>query len=382
MSILTATRFGRYVLWNRPTNGDHRRFPKVVLRPSATPFDFELADRPATFGLITTRSPAGQVSAPLETVLDRTGTTGLVVIAKGKLVYEHYANGGARETINRCFSVTKSFTSALLGIAVGDGRIATIDAPISEFLPELAGHRKGELTLRHLMEMRSGIRYVAGPLPWQDDAICYYSPDCRAAAMQAPVTDPVGRNFHYNDYHLFLAGMILERVMGEPVADIFERRLWQRIGAAYPASLSIDSQRHACVHLESGLNATALDLAKFGVLFLNHGQWRGEQIVPADWVGASTGPEGARRDPEWFSYYDRLPWGRVFAAGKTYYKHFWWGHEVSADEHDFFAMGALGQHIYVSPKHQVVIARLSERFPKGMWWPPVFRQMIEQLAQM
>jgi CubicO group peptidase (beta-lactamase class C family) len=381
MNLLTATRIGRYVLWNRPTNNDHRRFPSIALLPSARPFAFEPAERPAVFGPITTRSRRGPVSAPLEAVLDETGTTALVVVAKGRLVYEHYANGGARAAINRCFSVTKSLTSALIGIAVGDGRVSSIDAPISTFLQELAGRPTGGLTLRHLMEMRSGIRYVAGPLPWQDDAICYYSPECRAAALRAPVTDPVGRYFHYNDYHLFLTGMILERVMGEPLADFFERRLWQPIGAAFPASLSIDSRRHACVHLESGLNATALDLAKFGALYLNGGQWRGKQIVPAEWVRASTGPEGARRDPEWFSYYDRLPWGRVFAAGKTYYRHFWWGHEASPDEHDFFAMGALGQHIYVSPKHQVVIVRLSQRFPKGMWWPPVFRQMIEQLAQ-
>ncbi len=380
MSLITATRLGRYILWNRPTNADHRRFPSVALQPSSRPFDFAPAARPAAFGPITVRSPEGETSAPLETVLEQSGTTGLVVVAGGRLVYEHYANGGGREVVNRCFSVTKSFTSALVGIALGEGRLDGIDRPIAEILPELADRPSGALTLRHLLEMRSGIRYVEAKLPWSDDTICYYAPDCRAAARRAPVTDPVGATFHYNDYHLFLVGMVLERVMGEPVAATFQRLLWQKIGTRYPASLSIDSKRHGCVHLESGLNATALDLAKFGLLFLDHGRWQGESVVPADWVRSSTGPEGARRDPAWFSLYDRRPWGRVFATGRYFYKHFWWGHEANPGEHDFFAMGVLGQHIYVSPQRQVVIVRLSERFPRGMWWPPVFRQIVDQLS--
>ena len=380
MGALTATRLGRYVLWNRPTNHDHRRFPGIPLEPSAAPFEIQPVEKPAEFGAITIRHGTGTTSAPLEAVLDQTGTTGLVIVAKGKLVYERYANGGGRDAVNRCFSVTKSFASALVGIAIGEGRLCGIDQPISEHLPEFAGRPTGELTLRHLLEMRSGIRFVPGPQPWSDDAICYFSPDCRSATRRVPITDPVGGFFHYNDYHPFLVGMILERVMGEPVGRTFERRLWQRIGVRYPASLTIDSTRSGFVHLESGLNATAVDLAKFGLLYLNRGRWENQQIVPPEWVRSSTGPEGTRRDSEWFRHYDRLPWGRVFASGKYFYKHFWWGHEVAPDEHDFFAMGALGQHIYVSPRHQVVVVRLSERFPKGMWWPPVFRQLIERIS--
>ena len=172
----------------------------------------------------------GTTSAPLEAVLDQTGTTALVIVAKGKLVYEHYANGGGRDAVNRCFSVTKSFASALVGIAIGEGRLSGIDQPISEHLPEFAGRPTGELTLRHLLEMRSGIRFIPGPQPWSDDAICYFSPDCRAATRRVPVTDPIGGFFHYNDYHPFLVGMILERVMGKPIGQTFGQRLWQRMG--------------------------------------------------------------------------------------------------------------------------------------------------------
>lgn len=379
-SMFTSTRIGRYILWNRPTSHDHNRFPGLPLAPASKARPLPDHPTPVRFGPVTLRGPAGPETTDLVPLLERTGTSALLVLSRGAVAFEWYGNGGGRHTPGRCFSVTKSFASALLGIAIAEGALGGLDATLADCLPELQNDPKGALSLRHLMEMRSGIRFVAGPLPWSDDAICYFSPDCRAAARRAPVTDPVGAFFHYNDYHLFLVGMMLERATGMPVQDFFARRLWQRIGAEYPASLTIDSRRCGFVHLESGLNATARDLAKFGQLYLQKGQWDGAQIVSADWVRDTTSPEGARRDPDWFRFYKDKPWGRVFASGRVFYKRFWWGHEVGPDDCDFFAMGALGQHIYVSPRHDTVIVRLSDRFPKGMWWPPVFRQLAEQAS--
>lgn len=378
--MLTSTRLGRYILWNRPTAHDHLRFPCLALRPAEAPRTLPTAASPMQARPVNVHGPKSMVATALHPLLDRTGTTALIVLSSGRVAYEWYGNGGARQTIGRCFSVTKSFASALVGIAIGDGALPDIDTRVADVLPEFAASRSGELTLRHLLEMRSGIRFVAGPLPWSDDAICYYAPDCREAARRVPVVDPVGAFFHYNDYHLFLIGMILERATGEPLARYFERKLWQPMGAEYPASLSIDSRRHGFVHLESGLNAAALDLARFGQLFLDCGTVGGTQIVPTDWVQSSTGPEGARRDADWFRFYANRPWGRVFAAGRAFYKHWWWGHEAGPGDCDYFAMGALGAHIYVSPRHRVVVVRLSQRFPKGFWWAPVFRQIAEQAA--
>jgi len=133
-------------------------------------------------------------------------------------------------------------------------------------------------------------------------------------------------------------------------------------------------------HLESGLTARALDLAKFGLLYLQRGSWKGRQIVPASWVDATTSPAGARTDAAWFQYYRGKPWGRFLASGNVYYKRMWWGVKLDDDHHDYFAMGVLGQHVYVSPDTQTVIVRLSDRFPPGMWWPPLFRQIAQAVA--
>ncbi|SOC81681.1 CubicO group peptidase, beta-lactamase class C family [Ensifer adhaerens] len=376
--ILMSTRLGRFLRLRGVSNHDHLLLPSVALAAAEKPLPLPRSDKDVTFGAITTLGPKGTHETALESLLVDTGTTALVAVRDGSIVYEFYGNGGARETVNRCFSVTKSFTSALVGCAISEGLFAGLDETVGALLPALSGSPAGALTLRHLLEMRSGLRFVEGVMPWSDDAIVYLSPDCRAAALRAPVSDPVGAYFHYNDYHLMIVGMMLEKATGEPLQRYFERKLWQPIGAENRASLTVDSTAAGFAHMESGLNATAVDLAKFGQMFLDGGMVGGRQVVPADWVASSTGATGARRDPDWFRYYNGKPWGRVFASGKVFYKHFWWGYQ-HGDIDDFFAMGALGQHIYVSPKDRTVIVRLSERFPPGCWWPPIFRQIIEQM---
>lgn len=228
--------------------------------------------------------------------------------------------------------------------------------------------------------MHSGIQFSEGVFPWSDEVKSYYSLNCRAAAFAARVTDPIGSFFHYNDYHPFLLALILEQATGESVSSFLERALWKRIGAQFPASVTYDSEVSRLEHMESGLNACALDLAKFGLVYLNRGTWLGTQVIPSAWVEESTSPAGARTDPEYFRYYRDRPWGPILSTGKYYYKYLWWGHRIGEAEHDYFAMGVLGQHIYVSPSTRVVIVRLSTRFPKGMWWIPVFRQLAQQAS--
>jgi CubicO group peptidase (beta-lactamase class C family) len=375
---LMSTRLGRFIRLRGVSNHDHLLLPSVALAAAERPLRFPRSEKDVTFGTITTHSPNGTRETALEGLLADTGTTALVAVRDGSIVYEFYGNGSARNTVNRCFSVTKSFTSALVGCALSEGLLTGLDETVEGLLPEFSGSPAGALSLRHLLEMRSGLRFVEGGMPWSDDAIVYLSPDCRAATLRAPMSDPVGVYFHYNDYHLMIVGMMLEKATGEPLQRYFERKIWQPIGAENPASLTIDSAASGFAHMESGLNATAVDLAKFGQLFLDGGMVGGHQVVPADWVASSTSSKGTRRDPDWFRYYDKRPWGRVFASGKVFYKYLWWGYQ-DGNIDDFFAMGALGQHIYVSPKDRTVIVRLSERFPAGIWWPAIFRQMIDRM---
>jgi CubicO group peptidase (beta-lactamase class C family) len=162
------------------------------------------------------------------------------------------------------------------------------------------------------------------------------------------------------------------------VTQWLQERLWNPMGAEYSASMMVDRNDAAGVeHLESGLTATAHDLAKFGQLFLQDGVWNGEKILPEGWVESSTGPGDARTDKAWCRYYRNRPSGRFLESGHIYYRRFWWGNRLDDGRHDYFAMGVLGQHIYVAPDSQTVIVRLSDRFPSGIWWPPIFRQIVD-----
>ena len=315
---------------------------------------------------------------PLENLLVNTGTTALVVLNRGRIVWEHYPNGGSRGRLNRCFSVTKSVASALVGVAVGAGLIGSVEDQVGRYLTELRDSSVGKLTIAHLLEMRSGIRFVEGVLPWNDEPRTYYATDMRPRLLRSRVTDPVGRFFHYNDWHPLLISLILERATGKTVTDWLQEKLWDPLGAEYSASMMVDRNDAAGLeHLESGLTATAHDLAKFGQLFLQDGVWNGQRLLPEGWVKSTTAPDNARTDSEWFAYYRDRPWGRFLDSGRIYYGRMWWGNRLDGTSYDFFAMGVLGQHIYVSPGTQTVIVRLSDRFPPGMWWPPIFRQIAK-----
>lgn len=379
-SAITSAYLGRYLTWRQPTNRDQLRMPQrpLVASPTAKPLPVDPVsglDRLA----ICAGTAAGTI--PLGQLLADTGTTALVVLRAGRLAWEHYPNEGSRERQNRCFSVTKSFASALVGAAIDDGLIGSIEHPVCLYLPEFLDSPVGALTLAHLLEMRSGIRFVEGLLPWDDEPRTYYATHLRQRLLQLQITDPVGAFFHYNDWHPQLIALILERVTGMTVTAWLQQRLWSRLGCEYAASMMVDRNDAAGLeHLESGLTATAFDLARFGQLFLQDGLWNGERLLPQGWARSTTSPDGARTDPAWFAYYRDRPWGHFLKSGRIYYRRMWWGQRLDDGGYDFFAMGVLGQHVYVSPKTQTVIVRLADRFPPGMWWPPVFRQIAAEVA--
>ncbi len=378
---MAATYLGRYLLFNQPTDHDQTRMPQRRLSASPHAAAVPWAERPQDLSALPIMPRLDAPAQPLARVLAESGTTAMVVVNHGRLVWEHYLGNDIRQRPQRCFSVTKSVGSALIGLAVADGSIDSIDAPIGRWLPDLRDARVRELTIAHLLEMRSGIRFHEGMLPWRDEPQTYYATDLRQRLLARTITDPIGAFFHYNDWHPLLLSLILERATNESVTAWLQKRLWEELGAEHPASLMVDrADRDGLEHLESGLSATALDLVKFGQLYLQDGVWQGRRLLPAGWVESTTSPHGARSDAAWFDYYRERPWGRFLSTGRYYYRRMWWGHRLASGGHDFFAMGVLGQHVYVSPDTGSVIVRLSSRFPRGMWWAPILRTIAVAAA--
>ncbi len=304
-----------------------------------------------------------RVGTDLERFLEDTGTQAFLVIRNDTILYEHYANGAGRDSTLTSFSAAKSYVSTLVGIAVAEGAIRSIDDPVTRYLPELAARdpRFSAIRIRHLLDMTSGLKYEENGFVNGDDALTYYYPDLRELALQKTsiLTEP-GRTWLYNNYNPLLLGLVLERATGEPVARYLETRLWQPMGAEYPASWSLDSTASGFEKMESGINARAIDFAKLGRLYLDGGRVGDRQVLPDDWVKAATVMDrSVDRRTQYPAWMDE-PYGPV------YHQRFWWGARRPDGSYAFAAQGNHGQEIFVDPRTRTIIVRNGERY--GIGW--------------
>jgi CubicO group peptidase (beta-lactamase class C family) len=318
-----------------------------------------------------------QHTEAFDDLLHRTNTGAFIIIRDDKVVYEAYLDS-TRASIHTSFSVAKSFDSALIGAAIADGRIGSVDDAVIKYIPELTGRGIDILTIRNLLQMDSGIRYRHNeelPFyihPFGDDSFSYYSADLRKIALSVqPSETPIGEAFRYNNYHPLLEGLILERVTGMHVAEYLQEKIWSPMGAEYPASWSLDSASSGFEKMESGINASAMDFARFGLIFLHKGNWNGRQILPEAWVTESTTP----LDPDprvWETFPEWLNYG-------GYYKYHWWGLKNPDGVNDFAARGHLGQVIYVAPRKNMVVVRFGDEPDSNINWTLVIHALVDQM---
>ena len=359
---LTLDRFAwsRALMWMDADVDDHLRFPARRIAASSQPHVYATGPGyPDGVGADLVL-PGG---LPLDAFLAAHDTTAFIVIAEDRLVYEQYFNGSSREAVQTSFSVAKSFNSAMLGAALADGSIASADEPITTYLPELLERdpRFGDITIRHLVTMSSGLRYAERGMPWSDDALTYYAPDLRQLALsRAEVESAPGTRFHYNNYNPLLFGMILERATGRHVADYLSETIWKPMGAEADATWSLDSAASGFEKMESGVNARAIDFARFGSLYQHGGRFNGHDILAPEWVAEST----AALRPTGF--------------GSNGYGHWWWANEDADLGRYFMARGNHGQFIFVFPQKRLVITRNGRSYG-GVDWTSVMLAVAKSL---
>jgi len=380
VSFSACTYAYRYVFWNSSDIGDYRKFPERKIRNAPPVFHFKDATASGNFKEIfpmaINQSGEKIVAKDWGKFLEETGTTAFIVIKDDAILYEGYFNGYSRDSINVSFSVAKSYTSALTGIAIDEGLIGGVEDPVTRYLPELKDHGFDRVTIRNLLMMNAGIRWRDGPFPWCDDPKHYYYPDLRRLLLSLhKFESPPGKFFHYDSYNALLMGFIIEKATGMSVSEWTERKLWTPLGMEFPASWSIDSVADGLEKTGSSLNARPIDFAKFGRLFLHRGDWDGKRIVSEKWVIESTSRD---RSAEGSGYYKIQ---KTFCDHPDlYYKYFWWGFSNTGTEYDFTAIGHLGQFIYVSPAANVIIVRNGKKSGgKIIFWPDLFREMAKKL---
>lgn len=366
----------RVLMWGESDVRDYKKFPEHVLRKESPMFSFEMNIDPALFETVKYTYQGIEREADLNRLLQTSGTSAFIVIQDDVILFEDYFNGYERDSINTSFSAAKSFASTLVGIAIDEGNIKGVDEPITAYLPELDGAGFENVTIGHLLSMASGIKYVECCLWWGDDALTYYYPDLRKLALENTfITEEIGAYFLYNNYHPLLIGLILERATGMDVAGYLEEKIWKQLGMEFDASWSIDSTEAGFAKMESGINARAIDFAKFGRLLLEEGMWNGKRIISEAWMNAATSPvfqaeEAADNNTEKYQY---------LLDDDFYYKYFWWGLRIDDANYDFFARGKYGQRIYISPRKNAVVVRFGSRFGPVDSWVLIIREIVDSL---
>lgn len=345
----------RVVRWGYlPPEQQEHVFPSRMIHHAARPFAFVRAPEQRTdLDTITVRTSDGRW-VPWSEYLRLGRIHAFLVVRNDTILYERYRAGYTDSTRSGAYSMSKAFTSALLGLALADGTVRSLDDRVTTYLPELARNPAYRgVTLRHLLDMKSGIAYARtnGEF-WHDlrsdDARIYYTSDLNAAIAGMRRAEPPGTGWAYKDSDTQLLAWAITRATGQSLARQLERRVWRRIGTEFDASWSLDRVDGA-EKAATGVNATARDYARFGRLYLHGGEWDGEPVLPRAWVERSTTLDTLRSEPEvatWWRMRHRTLW--------------WIPMQDWARERDFFADGAKGQRLYVHRPSGTIIVELAD----------------------
>jgi CubicO group peptidase (beta-lactamase class C family) len=358
LSIIYSTRYVyRLIRFNVADVYDYAYFNNREIEASKNAFSFERdLDEPFAESLFHKRIKDAGFSGLTEWA-EASQTTALIIIRRDTLLYEEYFNGFSRESYFHSQSMAKSFISLLIGFAIEDGYIESVNDPMTTYMPELMERdaRFGDITIRDLLMMRSGLKYREAYLPglgihapWHDEAVGYYHGNVRKLLLRrVKVARDPGQTFQYCNYNTSYLGLIIERSTGKTVSEYLEEKLWSQL-MEYDALFSIDSKRSGFEYMPSRLMARAIDYARFGRLILEEGSWNGRQIISSDWILESTREDTSvpREDyPEWMGQ----------GSERTYYNYQWWGHTNMDGSYQFFAAGNLGQNIYILPDEELII---------------------------
>ena len=307
-------------------------------------------DLPRNERRLTETYPFNGERQSLPAFLERSQTTGLLVLHNAQIVHEAYYLGADENARFASWSVAKSVLSALVGIAVGDGLIEDIEAPIETFAPELEGTAYGAVPLIDVLTMSSGIGFDEDYDSLMSDVNQLFIGFATGTTLVETLADQeaIRTPGIYNEYissDSIALGLALEGATGTTIDAFLEERLWGPMGAE--ADAYWNTGRNGEVLPLCCLNATLRDYGRFGQLYLQGGARDGVQIIPAEWINDTITPEGPHLQP-----------GENPHSFWTFgYGYHWWIPENP--QGDYLAIGIWGQYIYIHPRHQIVIVKTS-----------------------
>ncbi|HEX4937172.1 MAG TPA: serine hydrolase [Candidatus Kapabacteria bacterium] len=322
-----------------------RLFPAHPLAASTTPHVFPRAEMPAPLPTTYIFNDSHRLT---EAFLEKTRTTGLLVLRDGVILHEEYRRDANASSTLTSWSMAKSVVATLVAIALKEGTLHSLDDTVGQYVPELKNSAWAPVRIRDLLRMASGIRFDETYDNRLADIhrIFYktfiFNRSIDSAVAGYPAEDVPGTRFHYKSVDTQVLSLVLRRATGRPLTTYAQEKLWQPLGMQDTGFWNTDFHGNELGYC--CLNISLRDYAKLGQLYLQQGQWNGQQLLPADWVREAT------KRPE--------PW---LAAGNGYaergYGYHWW---VPRDpDQEFFANGVWGQTIFVDEKTRTVIVKTS-----------------------
>ena len=284
----------------------------------------------------------------------RTNTTSFVVLHGGEIVHESYPGYFAGDDVRfQLFSMTKSVTSMLIGIAIDEGAIKDVTEPVTVYCEGLVGSAFDGVTIEHLLDMSSGVGDLED-YTVRDSLIVRFTKAATGGGSlyevvsSAERSTEAGTQFNYSTIDTQVLGWVLESATGRSLAQYATERLWSRIGAEHDAYYWLTRGRPRTAIGGGSLNATARDMARLGLLMSRGGELNGQRIVPGEWVARSRGRG--------------VPHLEVGALGPSGYPHYgysnkWW--TLGGERRPFTGVGIHGQYLYVDPEADVVIVKTS-----------------------
>jgi len=353
---LTSCHVGRYFFWNFADINDYKKFSSLPIEKASDEFSFKEKS-------VTTNLTVPQIFEEKSGVItfdefqENHETVAFMIIRNDSILYEKYYSGYDDSAIIPSFSLSKSFISALIGIAVDENFIKNVHQPVTDFIPELKQNdpRFENITLEHLLNMRSGIRFNEGySNPFADMAKYYYGRNLNKYLRQLKIESQPDEKYNYLSVNTLLLGIALERATGKKLNQYLEEKIWKPLNMEFDASWSIDSKTDNQIKAFCCINARTRDFAKFGRLYLHNGKYNNQQIIPEEWIKKTMAITNNSKDSQNYAY--NYSW-RVKEDGAI------------------FAKGVLGQYIYVFPEKNIIMVRLGKK-TDGINWP----QFMEQIC--
>jgi CubicO group peptidase (beta-lactamase class C family) len=280
----------------------------------------------------------------LNALLERLNSVAVLVIKEDSLLYEKYWDGYSDSSLSNSFSMAKSITSLLIGVAIREGKIKSVEETVSNYLPEFKEGLAAQLKIKDLLTMTSGSNWDEAYInPFSVTTEAYYGSDLYKTATGVKIKRQPGTHFYYKSGDTQLLGLIVEKATGKSLSQYASEKLWQPLGAEHPALWSTD-KKDGVEKAYCCFNSNARDFARIGQLMLDSGRWKGNLIIDPAYYSQSISPCNIPDE-------SGMP--------VNYYGYQWW--LCPSYPGVFYARGILGQYVIVIPSRKIIIVRLGHK---------------------